>query len=148
MLPPESKTFRAPPVTRPSIKPPPRSSGGGSNSGRSTAECCLVSEPSAKVFRTTASIYWPKKARRSRTRQASSPMQGNELRGFGNLLLIKHSGGWISAYAHNSELLFAPDRRSDEGRSFRKWAVRAASTSQRRFRNCAAVIGPSSRNAF
>ena len=30
---------------------------------------------------------------------------GNELRGFGNLLLIKHSGGWISAYAHNSELL-------------------------------------------
>ena len=30
---------------------------------------------------------------------------GNELRGFGNLLLVKHSGGWISAYAHNSELL-------------------------------------------
>lgn len=30
---------------------------------------------------------------------------GNELRGFGNLLLIKHSGGWISAYAHNDELL-------------------------------------------
>ncbi len=30
---------------------------------------------------------------------------GNELRGFGNLLLLKHSGRWISAYAHNSELL-------------------------------------------
>lgn len=30
---------------------------------------------------------------------------GNELRGFGNLLLIKHAGGWISAYAHNSQLL-------------------------------------------
>ena len=30
---------------------------------------------------------------------------GNELRGFGNLLLVKHTGGWISAYAHNSELL-------------------------------------------
>jgi len=25
---------------------------------------------------------------------------GNELRGFGNLLLIKHDGGWITAYAH------------------------------------------------
>ncbi|NQW12068.1 MAG: LysM peptidoglycan-binding domain-containing M23 family metallopeptidase [Alphaproteobacteria bacterium] len=25
---------------------------------------------------------------------------GNELRGFGNLLLIKHSGGWTTAYAH------------------------------------------------
>ncbi|CAN0295534.1 unnamed protein product [Discosporangium mesarthrocarpum] len=30
---------------------------------------------------------------------------GNELRGFGNLLLIKHAGGWISAYAHNDKLL-------------------------------------------
>ena len=29
---------------------------------------------------------------------------GNELRGYGNLLLIKHSGGWISAYAHNQSL--------------------------------------------
>lgn len=25
---------------------------------------------------------------------------GNELRGYGNLIIIKHSGGWISAYAH------------------------------------------------
>jgi len=30
---------------------------------------------------------------------------GNELRGFGNLLLVKHSGGWITAYAHNETLL-------------------------------------------
>jgi len=30
---------------------------------------------------------------------------GNELRGFGNMLLIKHSGGWVTAYAHNQELL-------------------------------------------
>ena len=30
---------------------------------------------------------------------------GNEIRGFGNLLLIKHADGWISAYAHNAELL-------------------------------------------
>ena len=30
---------------------------------------------------------------------------GNELRGFGNLLLLKHDGGWITAYAHNGELL-------------------------------------------
>lgn len=30
---------------------------------------------------------------------------GNELRGFGNLVLIKHSEGWVTAYAHNSELL-------------------------------------------
>ena len=30
---------------------------------------------------------------------------GNEIRGFGNLLLIKHDGGWISAYGHNDRLL-------------------------------------------
>lgn len=30
---------------------------------------------------------------------------GNELRGFGNLLLIKHADGWITAYAHNDRLL-------------------------------------------
>ena len=30
---------------------------------------------------------------------------GNELRGFGNLLLIKHANGYVSAYAHNGKLL-------------------------------------------
>jgi murein DD-endopeptidase MepM/ murein hydrolase activator NlpD len=30
---------------------------------------------------------------------------GNELRGFGNLLLIKHFGGWVSAYAHTGKML-------------------------------------------
>lgn len=32
---------------------------------------------------------------------------GNELRGFGNLVLIKHAEGWVTAYAHNQELLVA-----------------------------------------
>jgi len=30
---------------------------------------------------------------------------GNELRGYGNLVLIKHKGGYMTAYAHNSKLL-------------------------------------------
>jgi murein DD-endopeptidase MepM/ murein hydrolase activator NlpD len=30
---------------------------------------------------------------------------GNELRGYGNLLLVKHAGGWMTAYAHNFALL-------------------------------------------
>ena len=30
---------------------------------------------------------------------------GNELPGYGNLLLIRHRGGWVSAYAHNDRLL-------------------------------------------
>ncbi len=36
---------------------------------------------------------------------------GNELQGFGNLLLIKHADGWMTAYAHNKELLV---KRGDE----------------------------------
>jgi len=30
---------------------------------------------------------------------------GNELRGYGNLVLIKHAGGWMTAYAHNASVL-------------------------------------------
>jgi murein DD-endopeptidase MepM/ murein hydrolase activator NlpD len=33
---------------------------------------------------------------------------GEELRGFGKLLLVKHADGWVTAYAHNEELLVAP----------------------------------------
>jgi murein DD-endopeptidase MepM/ murein hydrolase activator NlpD len=30
---------------------------------------------------------------------------GNQLRGFGNLVLIRHADGWVTAYAHNDTLL-------------------------------------------
>ena len=30
---------------------------------------------------------------------------GNQLRGFGNLLLIKHADGWMTAYAHSEQVL-------------------------------------------
>src|SRR5690606_37185582 len=29
---------------------------------------------------------------------------GNELAGYGNLVLVRHADGWVSAYAHNSEI--------------------------------------------
>ena len=30
---------------------------------------------------------------------------GNELKGYGNLVLVRHENGWVSAYAHNDTLL-------------------------------------------
>src|SRR3546814_14657198 len=30
---------------------------------------------------------------------------GEELKGFGKLLLVKHADGWVTAYAHNEALL-------------------------------------------
>ena len=30
---------------------------------------------------------------------------GNELKGYGNLVLIRHAGGYVTAYAHNSQIL-------------------------------------------
>jgi murein DD-endopeptidase MepM/ murein hydrolase activator NlpD len=30
---------------------------------------------------------------------------GNSLKGFGNLILVKHSGGWVTAYAHTDKML-------------------------------------------
>ena len=40
---------------------------------------------------------------------------GNELKGFGNLILVKHSGGWITAYAHNQKLLVKKGQKVKRG---------------------------------
>ena len=40
---------------------------------------------------------------------------GNEVRGFGNMLLIKHDGGWVTAYAHNDALLVERGDRVQRG---------------------------------
>lgn len=45
---------------------------------------------------------------------------GNEIRGFGNLLLIKHDGGWVTAYAHNDELLVKRGDQVSRGQTISK----------------------------
>ena len=40
---------------------------------------------------------------------------GNELKGYGNLVLIRHKNGWVTAYAHNKELLVKRGQRVRRG---------------------------------
>lgn len=40
---------------------------------------------------------------------------GDAIPGFGNLLLVKHAGGWVSAYAHNEALLVVRGARVKAG---------------------------------
>ncbi len=40
---------------------------------------------------------------------------GNELRGYGNLLLVRHSDGWVTAYAHTSKFRVRPGDRVKQG---------------------------------
>lgn len=45
---------------------------------------------------------------------------GSELKGFGNLLLLKHQDGWVTAYAHNSELLVKKGDKVKQGQEIAK----------------------------
>lgn len=40
---------------------------------------------------------------------------GNELKGFGNLILVKHNDGWITAYAHNDRLFVKKGQKVKRG---------------------------------
>jgi len=40
---------------------------------------------------------------------------GDAIPGFGNLILIKHAGGWVTAYGHNEALLVARGKRIARG---------------------------------
>jgi murein DD-endopeptidase MepM/ murein hydrolase activator NlpD len=45
---------------------------------------------------------------------------GNELKGYGNLLLIRHKGGWVSAYAHNSRIMVSKGQVVRRGQTIAK----------------------------
>ena len=45
---------------------------------------------------------------------------GNELKGYGNLILIRHDNGWVSAYAHNEQLLVKRDDQVQRGQVIAK----------------------------
>ena len=45
---------------------------------------------------------------------------GNELKGFGNLILIQHNDGWITAYAHANSFLVKKGQQVQKGASIAK----------------------------
>ena len=45
---------------------------------------------------------------------------GSELKGFGKLLLVKHADGWVTAYAHNEELLVGAGDTVQRGQAIAK----------------------------
>lgn len=40
---------------------------------------------------------------------------GNELKGFGNLILVKHNDGWVTAYAHNDKVFVKKGQKVRKG---------------------------------
>lgn len=104
VLPPEPKTVKRAPTTRPGVKLPAPSEGGfiWPVSGRVLSRFGTI----GKGLQNDGINILARRGTPVRAVQNGVvAYAGNELRGFGNLLLVKHSGGWISAYAHNSELL-------------------------------------------
>jgi murein DD-endopeptidase MepM/ murein hydrolase activator NlpD len=45
---------------------------------------------------------------------------GSELKGYGNLVLIRHNGNWVSAYAHNEQLLVKRGDKVTRGQAIAK----------------------------
>ena len=72
-------------------------SGTISGNSRSYQKSAQAKSTSSKKAAQKSYTYTPPKNRTAKF--------GNELKGFGNLILIKHSDGWITAYAHNDKLL-------------------------------------------
>ncbi|MFC7398844.1 peptidoglycan DD-metalloendopeptidase family protein [Chelatococcus sp. GCM10030263] len=45
---------------------------------------------------------------------------GNELKGYGNLVLVRHEDGWVTAYANNSEILVKRGEKVKRGQTIAK----------------------------
>ena len=129
--PPQAQSLAAPPAAPP--VPPPAPLPPNASEARVAALVAAHAPPMAPLF------YWPVRGRViavfgpgpggthndginiaapmgttvSAAENGTVAYAGDDLKGFGNLLLIKHPGNWVSAYAHNDVLLV---RRGDRVR--------------------------------
>jgi lipoprotein NlpD len=58
---------------------------------------------------------------------------GNALRGYGNLIILKHNDDYLSAYAHNSKLLVKEQQHVKVGQKIAEMGSTDAETSALRF---------------
>jgi len=102
-------TMRTPPtapVPAPVTPPPPQTVDGDGFLWPTRGEVILEFGPQAKGLHNDGiNIAAPRGTPVHASAGGVVAYAGNELRGFGNLLLIKHADGWVTAYAHNDELL-------------------------------------------
>jgi murein DD-endopeptidase MepM/ murein hydrolase activator NlpD len=52
--------------------------------------------------------------------QGTVAYAGSELKGYGNLVLLRHESGWVTAYAHNEELLVKRGDKVKRGQAIAK----------------------------
>ena len=95
-----------------------RSSPTAPSSGRSTARSISKFGPAKDNLRNDGiNIAAPVGAPVKASAAGVVAYAGNELRGFGNMVLLRHADGWVTAYAHNSSLLVKKGDKVDQGQT-------------------------------
>jgi len=87
------------------VPPPPRKRGGGFAWPVRGKVLSSFGPKGGGLHNDGINIAAPKGAAVKAAENGVVAYAGNEIRGYGNLLLIRHSGGWITAYAHADKLL-------------------------------------------
>ncbi len=87
------------------VPPPPRKKGGGFSWPVRGKVLSSFGPKGGGLHNDGINIAAPKGAAVKAAENGVVAYAGNEIRGYGNLLLIRHSGGWITAYAHAEKLL-------------------------------------------
>ncbi|MHC8509300.1 MAG: peptidoglycan DD-metalloendopeptidase family protein [Rhodospirillales bacterium] len=94
-----------PPPPKPAAAPPPKASGKGFMWPVSGPVLSNYGAKSKGLFNDGVNIAASKGAPVHAADSGVVAYAGNELKGFGNLILVRHAGGWVTAYAHTDTLL-------------------------------------------
>ncbi|MCG8506063.1 MAG: peptidoglycan DD-metalloendopeptidase family protein [Sphingomonadales bacterium] len=105
---------RSTPVARPSSTPPPRSGRGFAWPADGPVISRFGPKPGG-LHNDGINIKVPRGASVKAADAGIVAYAGDELEGFGNLILLRHAGGWVTAYAHNDRILVRRGERVERG---------------------------------